>query len=51
VVEKTHFNNKTITTLRYVSGNERVEILAKMISGEHVTQEALHQAKKLLQYN
>ncbi len=51
VVEKTHFNNKTITTLRYVMGNERIKILAKMISGEHVTQEALHQAKKLLQYN
>jgi len=50
IVEKTHLENKTITTLRYVTGEERVNILAKMISGKQVTIEALHQAKKLLHF-
>ncbi len=51
VVEKTHLENKTVTTLRYVTGEERVTVLAKMISGEDVTNEALDQAKKLLHFN
>ncbi len=50
VVEKTHLAEKTVTRLRYVTGDERVEVLAKMISGECLTEEALHQAKKLLHF-
>ena len=48
VVEKKHFDTKTRTTLRYVQGEERVEILAHMISGAEVSEEARVAAKKLL---
>jgi len=50
IVEKIHLENKTVTKLRYVTGAERVEIVAKMISGENVSDEALDQAKKLLHF-
>jgi len=50
IVEKTHLENKTITTLKYVTGEKRVDVLAKMISGKQVTTEALNQAKKLLHF-
>jgi DNA repair protein RecN (Recombination protein N) len=48
VVEKKHLDKKTVTNLRYVTGNERVNIIAKMISGENVSDEALIAAQKLL---
>ena len=49
VVEKKHLEKKTITTLRYVEGEERVEVIANMLSGEVVSTEARVAAKKLLQ--
>lgn len=49
VVEKTHFKNHTQTTIRKVEGKERVEIIANMLSGENVTEEARAAAKKLLE--
>ncbi len=47
IVEKTHHENKTVTQLRYVTGDEKIETIAKMISGEIVSEEALQTAKKL----
>lgn len=47
VAHKKVVQNKTVTNLHKASEAERVEELAKMISGEKVTTESLAQAKRL----
>jgi len=49
VVEKTHFKNFTQTTIRELQPEERIEVLAGMLSGDKVTREAILAAKKLLE--
>ncbi len=49
VVEKKHLENTTQTTIREVFGDERIEILASMLSGSEITEEAREAAKKLLE--
>ncbi len=48
IVEKTDKDDKTITTVRKISGNERIKEIAKMISGNKITDAALENAKSLM---
>ena len=47
-VEKTTMNNVTTTTLRELSINEKTEEVARMLSGEQITNEARAAAKVLI---
>ncbi len=48
VVEKIKKDNRVISSLRKLSENERVEEVAKLISGEEVTESSLKGAKELM---
>lgn len=47
-IEKNEKNNETITSVHLLKQNDRVLEIAKMLSGETITSEALENAKKLL---
>lgn len=49
-ISKESRDNKTYTIIQKLNKDERVNEIAKMISGETITQEALIMAKKLLNY-
>lgn len=48
-IEKTSNDHSTVSTVRLLSVEERVEEVAKMLAGENVTEAALSQARELLQ--
>ena len=47
-IEKVSDENSTVSTVRLLSLEERVEEVAKMLAGEDVTEAALTQARELL---
>ena len=47
-IEKLSDEHSTVSTVRLLSDEERVEEIAKMLAGENVTQAALTQARELL---
>ena len=47
-IEKISDEHSTVSTVRLLSNDERVEEIAKMLAGENVTQAALTQARELL---
>ena len=48
-IEKISNENSTVSTVRLLTVDERVEEVAKMLAGENVTEAALSQARELLQ--
>ena len=48
IVEKSFGDEGALTTIRQVSGEERVSEIARMLSGSHVTPEAIGNARALL---
>jgi DNA repair protein RecN (Recombination protein N) len=50
-VDKAERNGLTFASIAELSGEERVQELARMLSGEHVTGAALEHARQLLQSN
>ena len=48
-IEKISDEHSTVSTVRLLSLEERVEEVAKMLAGENVTEAALTQARELLQ--
>jgi len=48
-IEKISNDYSTVSTVRLLSVEERVEEVAKMLAGENVTEAALSQARELLQ--
>ena len=48
-IEKISNDHSTVSTVRLLSVEERVEEVAKMLAGENVTEAALSQARELLQ--
>ena len=47
-IEKTIGTQETLTSIHLLKTDERVTEIAKMLSGEQITQEAIENAKKLL---
>ena len=47
-IEKNTINNKTTTTVREISGDERVNEVARIISGAEITSESIATAKTLI---
>lgn len=47
-IEKEDVLNDTISSIKYLETTERIYEIAKMLSGEQLTQEAIDNAKKLL---
>ena len=47
-IEKISDENSTVSTVRLLDFDERVEEIAKMLAGENVTEAALNQARELL---
>lgn len=47
-IEKQNLENETLTSVRLLKNEERVVEIAKMLSGEVITQEAINNAKQLL---
>ncbi len=47
-IEKQSLVDDTVTSIRYLDTNQRVKEIAKMLSGEELTEEAIANAKKLL---
>ncbi len=50
-IEKTVKNNRTFTTVTKLSFDERVEEIARLSAGSHITQAALQNAKEMLCHN
>lgn len=48
-IEKTSLDEETISSIRLLNQDERVIEIAKMLSGTHITKEAIDNAKQLLQ--
>ena len=48
VVYKTDSKNETITNIKQLTENERINEIAKMLSGKNITQSAINNAKDLL---
>ena len=48
VVEKNHEGEKTQSVLRQIEATERVEVIARMLSGSNVTESAKKHAQQLL---
>ena len=48
-IEKISNDHSTVSTVRLLTAEERVEEVAKMLAGENVTEAALSQARELLQ--
>ena len=48
-IEKNVANNKTTTTVREISGDERISEVARIISGAEITSESIATAKTLIQ--
>jgi len=49
VIEKTSFDGSTSTTLRHVTGESRVEEIARMLAGDEISDEAKALASQLLE--
>ncbi len=49
VVSKIEKDNRTVTFIKDVSGNDRIEEIARMIGGERLTDTTLQHAKELLE--
>lgn len=49
LVEKTQTNHKTCTRIRSLQGEEKITEIARMISGEHISDEAFAAARELCQ--
>ncbi|MCD7807983.1 MAG: DNA repair protein RecN, partial [Erysipelotrichaceae bacterium] len=47
-IEKTMDETESISSIKQLNNDERIYEIAKMLSGEHVTHEAIENAKKLL---
>lgn len=47
-IEKTSLDEETISSIRLLNQDERIKEIAKMLSGTHITQEAIENAKQLL---
>ena len=47
-IEKSSSDESTVTSMKLLTQEERVEEIAKMLSGETITKEAIENAKKLL---
>lgn len=47
-IEKQIGEHETLTSIRLLKSNERIYEIAKMLSGEHITNEAINNAKQLL---
>ena len=47
-IEKISDEYSTVSTVRLLSDEERIEEIAKMLAGENVTEAALSQARELL---
>lgn len=47
-IEKSSSDDSTVTSMKLLSENDRVEEIAKMLSGEKITKEAIENAKQLL---
>ena len=50
-VEKIERNGRTVTRVQYLEGKERVEELARMLSGSRITEAVLKHAGQMLQAN
>jgi DNA repair protein RecN (Recombination protein N) len=50
-IEKTIKGKRTFTTVKKLSLNERIEEIARLSAGSHITQAALQNAKEMLQHN
>jgi DNA repair protein RecN (Recombination protein N) len=50
-IEKAIKNNRTFTTVKKLSFDERIEEIARLSAGSHITQAALQNAKEMLQHN
>jgi len=50
-IEKTIKNNRTFTTVKKLSFDERIEEIARLSTGSHITQAALQNAKEMLLHN
>ena len=48
---KEEINNKTVTNIKLLNNNDRINEIAKMLSGEKLTDAALNNAKELLKTN
>ncbi len=49
IVSKTHEQEKTVTRLQEVHGEERIEAIAKLLAGEKLTEDARNAAKRLME--
>jgi DNA repair protein RecN (Recombination protein N) len=47
-VEKKQVNNRVVSSIKKLSDNERIEEVAKLLSGEKITEESLQGAKQLM---
>ncbi len=50
-VYKVNENNETLTVVKELTDNQRVNEIAKMISGENISESAINTAKELLNYS
>ncbi len=50
-IEKAIKNNRTFTTVKKLSFDERIAEIARLSTGSHITQAALQNAKEMLQHN
>jgi DNA repair protein RecN (Recombination protein N) len=50
-IEKAIKNNRTFTTVKKLSFDERIEEIARLSAGSHISQAALQNAKEMLQHN
>ena len=48
VIEKKEINNRTITTSRKLNEDDKINEIAKMLSGENITEAAIKTAKELI---
>jgi len=50
-IEKTIIKNRTFTTMKKLSFDERIEEIARLSAGSHITQAALQNAREMLHHN
>jgi DNA repair protein RecN (Recombination protein N) len=50
-IEKAIKNNRTFTTVKKLSFDERIEEIARLSAGSHITQAALQNAREMLRHN
>jgi DNA repair protein RecN (Recombination protein N) len=51
LIEKKRAGDRTRTTVRPITGNERTEEIARMLSGAKVTETSLKHAEQMLKAN